>query len=1163
MVAQDKEAFNKSFHSITGRTLGEIHKNLHFLLKETDQNLIDFELLEAKTPLEEILKVNVLLYYKNTKYLLKALRSDNAVVVEKILKSSSWFIEQALQNISAKELITDIFPHLSYVSKIKLLNKLALQLTDEIKADEIFDNIRNIYSLYLASLLLPACSKGKIMASLDMGRIEITPKGLLTIIKRHPSITEAIFQRLYNYDEKHLGIKYELVFKYLLQNDTSVYLNLIKKHKPEFRLGIRATKTFIQSHKENCIENSKKYYKRLNPKRVRESIKDDFQIYYKNLFPKSLIKLEENTEKYLLLLKSFRSDETKAKIFFSAFKNIYGTDIWEYPNLFTENIIGMMFPADRQIWMKARKRPKQFSEETWTSFLPIDESLPLIKRQITLTSSSKERSLLVKCLIKTCKINYDKKALIDVLKYVMEHHRNENISFKRDILAVLDDDFDSKYFELDHWQYIYEFIDIMVVNNQYDYVMNSLLQKYILFCCQKNISMENGLMLWTKLDYWHFTIFTNKQTYKKNCLLLFPTILKKRFKDIDLIDRYLSYLSNVYSWNLDNPKNQINVLADNDITKMITDKLSTTENHYHLIECVISCIMFDFPKAQELNLLELILKNSNHTTWGFVKIIRWLQKNHYPEYLKHFADLIKYTLKSYIAFHQLNCLFSIYFDSESVNKIKAICKEYIIDENEDMLVRRNALFALLHVTEHKEFLEFIPSYYPVDLIPKLETEEEKNFFQLQTVITSYLLRKYPSYSITEPILKFCKGDYLKIIHKALYHAFDNINEQRILDLYTELYSRAVSVRKHGIYFVFKDLPQTKVYEIFERIKADKNSSIRKNLFKSICFFFLRNQTDQTFALLKDNQKIVDADDIDAFSTLVLCKRVSKECFQKYALFTWHILQTLPENTKTSKYKSDFLNGITKTTIKELPYELCQKIITKYLFKAIEEEELKKAINEVTSSFIIYGCVNCTIEYRLKLIFEITKNCYETEQKTQLKNVLEFIQNFCSKFTEKDGPSSEALSLFINMWNDILNPQETFDEYILLRFTLLWITSKNNDDALINTGKKIAELCDSLNDAGLLDVNILSKSFNDFKSIIFKDAKRDAVKNEIILIESILNTSNTTYCAILALLILPTSIQMHAEVKNKYESIINKIKQHSNSLIKVNLNHYMRKIENDN
>lgn len=133
----------RRFHSLEGDTISDRKKNFNKLLRDPSfsgnkQQIHDaLDKLEPKTYLENLFKVDALIYFRHTNRLVEILKQGNEVFISKILKQQ-WFFKDVFQNIDADTLVNDFLPCLSFTMRMKVLKRLSMVL-DEQKMDAIYD----------------------------------------------------------------------------------------------------------------------------------------------------------------------------------------------------------------------------------------------------------------------------------------------------------------------------------------------------------------------------------------------------------------------------------------------------------------------------------------------------------------------------------------------------------------------------------------------------------------------------------------------------------------------------------------------------------------------------------------------------------------------------------------------------------------------------------------------------------------------------------------------------------------------------------------------------------------------------------------------------------------------------------------------------------------
>lgn len=114
------------FHSLNGQTIGERRKNLFSLLNNTHKTLknsqsdIDFNIVIPETPLEQGFKIDALIHFQKINDLVEVLKTENSVLINKVLKVSPWLLQKAFADINGDQLVNSIFPNISFNARIKV-----------------------------------------------------------------------------------------------------------------------------------------------------------------------------------------------------------------------------------------------------------------------------------------------------------------------------------------------------------------------------------------------------------------------------------------------------------------------------------------------------------------------------------------------------------------------------------------------------------------------------------------------------------------------------------------------------------------------------------------------------------------------------------------------------------------------------------------------------------------------------------------------------------------------------------------------------------------------------------------------------------------------------------------------------------------------------------
>lgn len=238
---------------------------------------------------------------------------------------------------------------------LKVLNKMGVHLKNEEKVDDYFNAVLKKYGLYVASRLLPACSSAIILKYLKLYKIEITARNLLFISYRHLELIEDIFDALNMHQSSiPLADKYKIVFKHIAKKNPHLFLKLAEKYKVSLCLGWRLTDKFVQTEKENVINNPKKFLDLCHKRQIVKTLKDDFRFFYANLFPESMSDFETNSNELYSLISHLSSDAQKVTLLVSTFMRIYGCSIWDHPKFVTLQLLELLPADERNTWVSSK-----------------------------------------------------------------------------------------------------------------------------------------------------------------------------------------------------------------------------------------------------------------------------------------------------------------------------------------------------------------------------------------------------------------------------------------------------------------------------------------------------------------------------------------------------------------------------------------------------------------------------------------------------------------------------------------------------------------------------------------------------------------------------------------------------------------------------------------
>ncbi|KAF2899840.1 hypothetical protein ILUMI_06350 [Ignelater luminosus] len=1155
--------FITAFHFLEGQTLKEKRKSLMKLLNETKQSLqgkeekIDFSLLQTKSPLEEIFKIDAVIYFKDIPEIIKILKSENIVFIKRILKVSSLFLNEIFENISGEELIEELFPHFSFNTKLKILNRLNLKNTK--KGEEFFEVIQRNYGLYMASKIITSCSGEFIVKALKHNKIEVTASQLLKVIIKYPEFTEEIFEALNEnlVDEKLFVEKYKIVFVFLMKNNLELFLKLEKKYnKGEFSLGHRATKSCLEKQNKNIvIQNSKVIQKYIKREDIHKSLnQEDFEKFYINLFPTSSKDLKDNFDNLLTVV----GHSKNVNVLFRMYKNVYGCYLGN--EFITIKLLEIMSPDERETLMENYAKPKEMYEDQWISFMKTEKSLPMLKDKISLTSNIKVRAKIVPYLVLTCKLNKDLIGLEDACKYMVTKHHNDHWRVRQGFMKAIWSNYNLVVLKEDHWKYLNQLLEIGLANNEAYYGNEAFLKGYITFRLQNSLSIEEQLKTFIKKGYYDLKLVDPK--LQKQCLLLKYDLLHLGYEDCEINYGYITYLKELCQWNDKHPEDQFVVHT---YTKAIDHIKSSIKKNYYAWEVskvIIQCIKLNINEKDKNELLNLIFscKDLYMPDWTF----KWLVNNEPTFFLDHIETVTKTLIKSPCATKSKWLSFKSYSYLGIPQKICEILRQFVETKLGDTEIKGNqlgnAVKALAYLLNASDFLNLIKAYYPTISTVDVESQDGKWNYQLHKSIAVAVRHVIPASLATEAVLEFCKGDYLNLIQKSLYLISYNMAENKVEHLLNELSTRSVSVRKHSLHLGSKILNQKDTFGIYKKFQDDRNSSIRKYLLKGTFNFFCNHPQEQSWKLFKDNISNIDINDVEALDVLTRWKRLPKSYYQEYIIITWNIFESISDNSKVAQERKGHILDLilAKNVIQTLPKEFIVTMIKKYFLQSQAELYLK--FNLVAAKFIIHCNSQMELRERLDSVFGILSGFIQQPPSVSIhKIIFDFIKEFCANFFEKIKIqlATEILSECIALFNNSFEICQFLSEYLHLQFTSICVTSSTLPDIALNISKLYSSLVEKV---GMLIVESFHEIFTSFIPHFLFNAEEDVTeKNRYILIEEVMKSNGAVNAMVLAVFLLPDERPTLIEFRLKYDSIIKRLLKEQDPAVRVYLYKYLKSL----
>jgi len=235
-------------------------------------------------------------------------------------------------------------------------------------------------------------------------------------------------------------------------------------------------------------------------------------------------------------------------------------------------------------------------------YMKIDVSIPKLKELAQTTNDPNDRKKYLADLIKTCKINNDYDALLEVLKYLNTKHKNEQFIVRTRLISQLQDSFNDKLSTLktEHWDEIYNMIcnfDLKSELNECTYHINAhLFIESFKYSVKDKTIFENWFNLFKKwcMSTWRFE--SNLEKLENKQILLWAS----EFIDDDyapsLLSIYREYNAKQKKKKSEEEKKELIIIEDCkwalDLIEIKIQRLQRISNPYEY-ESVITYLLRD------------------------------------------------------------------------------------------------------------------------------------------------------------------------------------------------------------------------------------------------------------------------------------------------------------------------------------------------------------------------------------------------------------------------------------------------------------------------------------------------------------------------------------------------------------------------------------------
>ncbi|XP_072391596.1 uncharacterized protein [Diabrotica undecimpunctata] len=1071
----DQVDFATRFHNLDGDLKGERTKNFFKLLKTTvfeNEEQLDGALksLKPKSYQENLFYIETLIYFKRSNELLEVLKEGNDVYISKILKQA-WFFQNIFENVEPEAFVTEFLPHVSYAVKKKFLNRVSNHWNEQ-KIDSLFEALLKKYGLPLAASVLHKCSPTKIQSAIVEHDLELNSNQVLNIYNK----SEDLFMFYVNFKQKdysdwkvlkNIAIKNpELVLQ--LQREKKICLN---------RVGRRTSKKIFNMANYDILKDSEYYLQFLNNAVVIQKLGKNFETLFRNLFPNQLDRVISCRS--CTLLNYYPKNKRWDLLNQTFIEKFNGQELKDLLLVF-HSMIQLNPPREIvELWAEAHYNEQKIGYSHFLKYYPPSKAVPMLKEKINVTSDLNERLNLVLLLIETCSNSEDLDALVEVLKYICFRHRNEDPSFRTNVLCTLRNAFKLEDFNENHWKYINEQFQVLRAQKKFSlYDSGDFIEKHLEYLVKNGKDYKPLLIQYLKdmvvehrsRDFCNVDVSISKRLYTEMVEHIEDVInsvndyaYRERFKH----DFFLTVLRFCQK----NPEFCIKIVDFPLFVQLIEDNFSNNCKYDNQIIANVILYNVKFPKyAVEYNrdifetLRQTIAEDKCFGPFDavFSKIILTKDRDDFANKMLefYFEELFKsYPVSRFVCWFLKNepKILSSYMTIIAENfdtcfngkKNYRLIKHYShlgfdkiisdsliaqVDKN-NVALTRLLLIAIGILLSTDDFITFVSERY----LPKkdkldLVDEEMCKIYMIQCEVAKRLANVHEPYKMLPTIMKFCRGDYLQSALPSLQKVFYR-SPERVLYSYVEALSKqAVSARKHAIFLSCEVLNKEHTLHLLTNRKESNISSL-KYLFSATLKYFLKNPSQELLDKVIESMNNIDVNDeetLESLKDVIIPVKYRAQYIEKCFKYFEGLKS---KGVKINKYLNAFLNHMSadNNILMILSAPFITDIINRYL-PVIEERP----------GYIEYFVVR-VLQTRIPERNENFETVFKILSKYSDSMRISFFESFM--YIE---PDQQLLALFAENWCKHFTLIDSFDEHISLKLNSFILENLSVDELATKT-----------------------------------------------------------------------------------------------------------------
>lgn len=995
---------------LSGKNLGERHKELNAKVNEAVLNNVNFEAVKnsaEQSDVDKLYKIDLASKYKNIDYILEIVKSGDTLYISRALKCT-WMFEDKFSNfINADYLHHNVFPSMSLKMKKKLLTTISIHVRSADRAIAFCDYCMNIKLRNVAVKFVIYTTENyklQFIKNSDLANSLTNKNDFKDFIGDSFALADAFLAKVCWIHDK---LKAFSTIGYLYSIAHDKYLDMLEKHcgfenyswRKEQRLGLRVSKKILTQHKERVVMKPRVYVNCVNKTSlVKYSTVEDAKMYVKSLLPADVKQFwDENFyDSYEHIINIIPAEDR--------FGFIKQTFCDKYPDQSFEMNL-KFYSLKYYRFMSSEQKNKWALDQIasnneilgigndyfWYKFVNFEKAFGDLKKLIMITPDKGKRLEIIEILIDSSKTQRDLEMLFN---YYHDRHNNENRFTKERFLDTVTCRHNVYEFDKDCWDAFNKILQNLGVYSRLEEKSCRKDLKFIAFTYHVINRMDVHEALIEFIDD-HMSFHRLKRRHvaelsKEKQELIYQYLFKFYMDKIKEFD-FVPYEDEKFK-----------------ICKYVTcilDLMHTygkTKNH--IPEVVTKYIKLDWKEFKSHSLFYEPVKRI--TQQDLIRLLKTDSRLVVENLL-----LVKQNIDIPFRYHlgQLLRKLKVYFPNDVSKAYLNFYNEILAGSSVSFSWALAACYGIFNLAEVNYKVDFMTKFAPTQT--KINRSEiDETLLHVQQAICATAFYSRPPIPL-KTILLYVKGDYLPSCLPMFNYYSANLPLPLCMEFIEAILNNPVSIQKHGIRLAFRyfNTDNLKIL-VVNTWKRTRNVSIRLVIYKALFNKILKedeNAQNTLFEILRTiTLGLLEDDSTDVFD-LWKSNKIPRHLISDYMNALWIAVSGLPDK-KTNrmrmvdilKYMNSNPHIIRNEILRDIAEEFVKNTFSteNSVKSSLKETDFNQSKWDLTATYITYVPNKEDVESKLQLVKEILTQCSVAFNLIDDNNYI--VRKFCTDIVAK-------------------------------------------------------------------------------------------------------------------------------------------------------------------